>query len=354
MAKKPQLSAGETPLETEQILEVQLIAPDQEKRAIEIFEPLQTELARFREQFVNVTVHDAESLEYAKKGKREMVATRNRFDKQRVEMFRPVDALKKMFKEKTDAFADETKKIESELDAKIDKFELEQQRKAAAEHIRRIELLQTSGWVMAGQFYHAGVNRIIFDEIDTASDEKLAEWVRLGKQHQIEQQAKAEADRLLKIELEKREAELAERERKLAERERELGLIQSAPVNQAAQVTPPMAPAAANVTELFPGFAPEPVAPPVPEQQHVHVEPDAGEIVRMETAEFTTEAEISQYRNMSISELRAQPEYRIYRQIGYNEAIDAVALAMEVEQEKISRADWIKRIRAMKIKQNVK
>lgn len=194
---------------------VEIIPKKNEAQALALVDPFNTMLEQLKEKYGSVEITDKASLEYAQGGISTMTKLRNQVEKRRLEIFRPVLELQKNVKAKVDQFVLDVKEIEQPIRDKINAEELRLQEQARAEHIRRVNALQESGWTLVGQFYTCGVHRILFDQIDTADDEQLGKWVEIGQQELARVAAEEAARRL-------REAEIAAREEALRQQEAEM------------------------------------------------------------------------------------------------------------------------------------
>ena len=161
---------------------IDIVPAETETKALALVDPFEAKLNELREQYGNIEIKDKSSLELAQTGVRTMTALRNQIDKRRLEIFRPVIKLQSDVKAKVDQFIIDVKAIEQPIRDKINAEELRQQEEARKEHLRRINLLTESGWTLAGQFYVCGPHRIMFDLVDAANEEHLAEWVKQGNE----------------------------------------------------------------------------------------------------------------------------------------------------------------------------
>lgn len=314
---------------------VEIIPKKNEAQALALVDPFNTMLEQLKEQYGAVEITDKASLAFAQAGISTMTKLRNQVEKRRLEIFRPVMELQKNVKSKVDQFVLDVKAIEQPIRDKINAEELRLQEEARAEHIRRVTELQESGWTLVGQFYTCGVHRILFDQIDTATPEQLAEWVEVGQKELARVAAEKAAQDAKAAELAAREAALKQQEAELEEFRR-----WKAAQEAAAQIAP--APIQQTPPQPIPTDIPAPA--PQPNLWGGENAPAAniGTVVSQTTPSGEYSAaipeslkELATLRGQAISYLMSSPEFKVY----WNMAIDNVLLRFTNESH--TKAEWV-------------
>lgn len=282
-------------------------------------------------------------------------------DKTRIASTEPIREILSDLKFHCDGLIAQSESKRKTLDDKINAEEKRLQEQAKKEHIRRVELLTTNGWAMTGQFYACGVYRIMFDEVDAADEVKLAEWVKTGQEFLAAEAARVEAEAARLKEIQDREAALKKQEDEyqefLAWKAIKSGVTNPEPVAPPPALIqselPPPPPPVAPQQELGFEWTPQspamnpanssfnaPVNVPANNPVYTHA-PAAPSPVTPEHKSPQTEKELAEFRGVSISDLRKQPEAKIY----WNMAIDNVLLRFQAESH--TKVEWTEIFRNM-------
>lgn len=367
MAKTTKSAAAESDEVVVQVGKIELMAKDAETKAIALVDPFKEVLATMEKDYSGLEITDKTSLEFAQKGLRSMVSIRNQVEKKRLEIFKPFNELNKKVKGIVDEFTEGVKAIENPLKEKINAEEYRLQEEARKETIRRVKMLEDSGYTQLGQFYTCGPYRILFSSVESADEEQLAAWVKQGNEWIESERKRIDRER---EEREARDKELKEREARLAAQEAEMEEFRrwkasqqsAAPLAEAPLMpsgpTPPVhtdspiqqAPPVQQPKKWPPHSEDVPPAPPADlfagvvdesietthgnEQQQERVSSVADDMYE-ESKYIQTEDELAVYRRMSLSELRTQPEARVF----WNMAIDSVMLRFTSETH--TKAEWV-------------
>lgn len=252
MAKK----AKEVELDEEvQIAEVVVLTDETAETALSSINPYRAVIQQIAAECASIEITDRTSLEMAQVAVRRLVKLRTGIDKRRLEMVRPMIDFQKRFKAECDAMVSEIEGIETPIKTKINAEEIRLQEAAKAEHIRRVTLIETAGWVLAGQFYQCGMSRILFDQVDQADEQQLMEWVDIGDAERDRLAAIAVAEQQRVEAMVRQAQELSEREAALTAK---LARLEDLERQEAARNEPVLPPA-----DLFADSGIPNVAPPI-------------------------------------------------------------------------------------------
>jgi hypothetical protein len=360
-----------------------VLPTDTKEKALVKLSPLQVMLNDLKQEAAVIQITDKASLERAI----DLVARIKKFetgaDKARVKLFEPVRALLSEAKDHVDGLIAEAAQSRISVESKVNAESIRIQKEAEAEHLRRVNLLESAGWVLAGQFYVSGFNRIMFDLIDDADEAQLNLWVSQGHQEQQRVAADREAELQKQRELEERERRLVAHEAELAEF-RAWKAAQTAAKQDDSEPLPPAPPQEydfnmdGRVVEIHtPVFVPSNL--PEPEQQIIPagtIQPvqvpyqgipatiPAGTLQPVtapaqqtdqrpeppahhesqKTPEINTIDQLAQFRRASITWLESTLEFKVF----FNMGIDAVCKRFETDQTRYDKPGWLGIFRSMK------
>ena len=287
---------------------IELLPSEKEKQVLALVDPFEIALSQMAEQAKQFETVTSENIEDAKRFVKQVKVLPGRADKKRLEIFRPINDLMKTVKSKTDAFADRTQKLIQPISDRIEAEQLRIEQEKHARHVERTRSLVESGWTLMGQMYHCGVNVIGFEQIDNATDEVFAEYIRIGKQFQ-------ESERIRLAEIERRERELEERERRIKEAEARLFASEEESDPDGLFPEPKIVKGAVVNQEIFNGESFEPLTK-------------------------DSQAEILGYA--------PSIDIPVEFNQGWNAALDAVVLAMQSETAKQPKTYWIEKFNQLK------
>jgi len=366
-AKKP----TKAELEAEVAVEVLVLVPeDLEKNALAKYTPFDQQLQALIAEVESMPpITDKASLAHAEGLSKKLRKYEIAVDKTRIESTKPVRTMLENLKAHCDKMIKTAEGKREYVDGKINAEQIRLQKEAEAEQQRRIDLLTSNGWTMNGQFYTCGINRVLFDQIDTASEEQLNSWVAIG-QAEIARVAQEKAER------EAKERELAEREAALKAQEAEMqeflawkaakaaAVPAPAPIEQtppqpipmvfpseqpqpsphaplpqqnAPWLTPQTAPANPVVTTPAPQFNPVQAPIEVPENIPAAQFDNGGQIPAFgNEAGNSALMELAKLRNSSVSHILSQPEAKVH----WNMAIDHIHRIFTTSTEQLTKDQW--------------
>lgn len=310
-------------LEAEVVIEtLELVPVDSEKNALAKFVPFDEQLkALLSEVETMPEITDKASLAHAEGLSKRLRKYEIAVDKTRVASTKTVREMLENLKSHCDGMISTAAEKRKFIDDRINAEQIRLQQQALAEHNRRIQMLESNGWMLNGQFYTCGSNRILFDQVDAADEAQLHQWVELAQQETARIKAEREAEQKRLEEIEKREAALRAAEDEMEE-------FRAWKAAQAAQIPPPPPVVVEPPVPSFPepSFAQEraeaviPPPPPVVE----HTEPALAELARL--------------RNSSISHILSQPEAKVH----WNMAIDHIHRIFTTSTEQLTKDQWAK------------
>lgn len=348
-----------------------VLPTDTKEKALVKLSPLQVMLNDLKQEAAVIQITDKASLERAT----DLVARIKKFetgaDKARVKLFEPVRALLSEAKDHVDGLIAEAAQSRISVESKVNAESIRIQKEAEAEHLRRVNLLESAGWVLAGQFYVSGFNRIMFDLIDDADEAQLNLWVSQGQQEQRRVAADREAELQKQRELEERERRLAAQEAELAEF-RAWKAAQTAAKQDDSEPLPPVPPqeydfnmdgrvAKIHTPVFVPGAAPAGITEPehvtVPAIQPVLIpaqgipatmpagtlQPITGKF-EIDESQIETIEQLALHRKASPTFLESTPEFKVF----FNMGIDAVCKRFETDQTRYDKSGWLGIFRSMK------
>lgn len=229
--------------------------------ALQQYDPINAGLQALRDKYGTVKikdVNDADGLELARTGVRELTSTRTRLEAKRKEL--KADSLE--YGRRVDAKAKEIeaaiRDIENPLKDEIARIEMEKEAIKRAEETRRIKILTDAGFQLIGQTYQVGNVGAFFDVIMAMDDMTFSKFATNGA---------LEADRL-QAEKEQRERELAafeEKKREMAELETRLAALKAE--QEKLQAAPPPPPPAPEQPADIWDAPPPPAYSPLPMEQ---------------------------------------------------------------------------------------
>lgn len=367
-------------LEAEVVVEAIEIIPVNQQTALEKFVPFDEQLkALIAEVDSMPPITDKASLAHAEALSKRIRKFEIAVDKTRLASTKPIRDMLDSLKGHCDGMIKTAEGKRGTVDNAINAEAIRLQKEAEAEHLRRVTMIESAGWVLNGQFYTCGSHRFLFDQLDQADETQLHSWVETAQQEASRIAAEREAEQKRLEEIERREAALREQERELEEFRAWKASQQAAAAAPVVQIplpieTPAPAPvptfeaerAAApqqtipwmqNLGQAQPAPAPVPVAPApiapapapvapapieVPAPQPLGGMKTEAVIIEEANGGINTEEQLAAFRNASISWLRQQPEARLY----WNMAIDNVLLRFHAEQH--TKDEWVEIFRMMK------
>lgn len=377
-------------LEAEVVVEAIEIIPVNQQSALEKFVPFDEQLKSLIAEVDSMPpITDKVSLQNAEALSKKIRKFEIAVDKTRLASTKPIRDMLDSLKGHCDGMIKTAEGKRGTVDNAINAEAIRLQKEAEAEHLRRVTLLESNGWVLNGQFYTCGSHRFMFDELDLADETQLHRWVETAQQEISRIAAEREAERKRIEEIEKREAALRAQEAEYQEflRWKESKTAVAAPAQAGGGYTPiidttsPNPPQDSATAEVEPAQLPPP--PPAPVQQQtipwmqnpggaqaapnplIRAEaapnpvggaeaapyvvpaspvwnPPAAVLEAQQVAAINTEEELAKFRNASISWLRQQPEARLY----WNLAIEGVLLRFTAEQH--TKEDWVEIFKMMK------
>jgi len=239
MAKTPK-----TTIDDELIpLSGELIPVNTEANALIIVTPLENQLIALESEADMVVITDKASYENAVLVCNKLKKYSSGANKTRLAFTLPVRTMLETIKSRVDGWIDRSNAKLKIVEDKVNAEAIKIAAAVKAERIRRMDLLHANGWSVAGEFYICGGNRIMLEQIDTATDQSLALWVHQGEQEKARLAAEQLAQDTKTAEFESREAALKMSETEMDEFRKWKALQNAAPVIEEIPVfTPAMSP----------------------------------------------------------------------------------------------------------------
>lgn len=338
MAKKPTTTDDELiPLVGE------LVPVNTEANALIIVTPLENQLIALESEADMVVITDKASYENAILVCNKLKKYSSGANKTRLAFTAPVRSMLDTIKSRVDGWIDRSNSKLKIVEDKVNAEAIKIAAAAKAERIRRMDLLHANGWSIAGEFYICGGNRIMLEQIDTATEQSLALWVFQGEQEKARLAAEQLAQDTKTAELEAREAALRLSEYDMAEFQKWKALQNATVVINEIQIFAPPAMSPSKSFDEIPSMIPQDVIRPV------FTAPNIPDFIAPSVPVFDLLTPPQYVPPAIVTSASALDELTDALKQSFNDGIDAVCRNFIDNPAKLDRQSWVELWQTLKL-----